>query len=122
MTPFPPFVILVNELNFSIAPIHPLLQSGAFLAPAVKNWQTFKPAETSKISRTLVYKISGEALVTLGNQQLNLQAGHAVDIPRCVVHQVENPGSNEMAFIEIQTGDYFGEDDIERLEDDFERT
>lgn len=45
-----------------------------------------------------------------------------MDIPRCVVHQVENPGSNEMAFIEIQTGDYFGEDDIERLEDDFERT
>ncbi|MCK5422703.1 MAG: mannose-6-phosphate isomerase, partial [Deltaproteobacteria bacterium] len=29
--------------------------------------------------------------------------------------------SNEMAFIEIQTGDYFGEDDIERLEDDFGR-
>ena len=68
------------------------------------------------------YIISGEALVTLDNQQLNLQAGQAVDIPRGAVHRVENPGSNEMAFIEIQTGDYFGEDDIERLEDDFGRT
>ena len=54
-------------------------------------------------------------------QQINLQARQAVDIPRGAVHRVENPGSNEMAFIEIQTGDYFGEDDIERLEDDFGR-
>lgn len=68
------------------------------------------------------YIISGEALVTLDNQQLNLQAGKAVDIPRGAVHRVENPGLDEMAFIEIQTGDYFGEDDIERLEDDFGRT
>jgi len=67
------------------------------------------------------YIISGEALVTLDNQQLKLQAGQAVDIPHGAVHRVENPGSNEMAFIEIQTGDYFGEDDIERLEDDFGR-
>ena len=43
-------------------------------------------------------------------------------ISPCVVHQVENPGSNKMAFIEIQTSDYLGEDDIERLEDDFGRT
>jgi mannose-6-phosphate isomerase len=34
---------------------------------------------------------------------------------------VRNPGTGNMAFIEVQTGDYFGEDDIERLEDDFGR-
>ncbi len=67
------------------------------------------------------YVVSGKALVTLDNQLLNLKAGQAVDIPRGSVHRVENPGSTEMAFIEIQTGDYFGEDDIERLEDDFGR-
>jgi mannose-6-phosphate isomerase len=32
-----------------------------------------------------------------------------------------NPGTDDLAFIEIQTGDYFGEDDIERIEDDFGR-
>jgi mannose-6-phosphate isomerase len=32
-----------------------------------------------------------------------------------------NPGTENMVFIEVQTGDYFGEDDIERLEDDFGR-
>jgi mannose-6-phosphate isomerase len=32
-----------------------------------------------------------------------------------------NPGTDDLTFIEIQTGDYFGEDDIERIEDDFGR-
>jgi mannose-6-phosphate isomerase len=50
-----------------------------------------------------------------------LAAEESIDIPRGAVHRIENPGAEEMAFIEIQTGDYFGEDDIERLEDDFGR-
>jgi mannose-6-phosphate isomerase len=44
-----------------------------------------------------------------------------VDIPRGAKHRVANTAADELAFIEIQTGDYFGEDDIERLEDDFGR-
>jgi mannose-6-phosphate isomerase len=44
-----------------------------------------------------------------------------VDIPRGAVHRVRNPGTENLAFVEVQTGDYFGEDDIERLEDDFGR-
>jgi mannose-6-phosphate isomerase-like protein (cupin superfamily) len=38
-----------------------------------------------------------------------------------VIHRIENKTENNIAFIEIQSGDYFGEDDIERLEDDFGR-
>jgi mannose-6-phosphate isomerase len=34
---------------------------------------------------------------------------------------MSNPGENDLVFIEVQTGDYFGEDDIERREDDYGR-
>jgi mannose-6-phosphate isomerase len=36
-------------------------------------------------------------------------------------HRIFNPGSSDVVFVEVQTGDYFGEDDIERFEDDFGR-
>jgi mannose-6-phosphate isomerase-like protein (cupin superfamily) len=45
-----------------------------------------------------------------------------VDIPAGTMHRMENPGELDLSFIEVQTGDYFGEDDIERFEDDFGRT
>jgi mannose-6-phosphate isomerase len=68
------------------------------------------------------YVLKGEAVVTLDNRQLTLTAGQAVDIPRGSAHRVENGGSADLVFIEVQTGDYFGEDDIIRLADDFGRT
>ena len=67
------------------------------------------------------YVISGEALITLGDKDITVKHGEAVDIPRGAIHRAMNPGTEDMAFIEVQTGDYFGEDDIERLEDDFGR-
>jgi mannose-6-phosphate isomerase len=67
------------------------------------------------------YVIHGEAVVTRNDEQLHLQIGESVDIPRGAIHRVMNPGTGNLAFIEVQTGDYFGEDDIERLEDDFGR-
>lgn len=67
------------------------------------------------------YILSGEAIVTLGDEEIRMEKGRAVDIPVGTIHRVMNPGDEEMAFIEIQTGDYFGEDDIERFEDDFGR-
>ncbi len=68
------------------------------------------------------YVIEGDALVTLNDEELLLKPFEAVDIPRGTIHCVRNPGTENMAFIEVQTGDYFGEDDIERLEDDFGRS
>jgi len=44
-----------------------------------------------------------------------------VDIPLGAIHRVFNPGGDKLVFIEVQMGNYFGEDDIERLEDDFGR-
>ena len=37
------------------------------------------------------------------------------------LHRIGNSGTDELVFIEIQTGTYFGEDDIERVSDDYER-
>ncbi|MFC1552035.1 phosphomannose isomerase type II C-terminal cupin domain [Candidatus Latescibacterota bacterium] len=65
--------------------------------------------------------ISGNAVVTLDNEKISLTSGQSVDIPLGSTHRIENIGTGEMAFIEVQKGDYFGEDDIERLEDDFGR-
>lgn len=59
--------------------------------------------------------------MTRDDEELHLRAGQSVDIRRGTVHRVMNPGTEDMAFVEVQTGDYFGEDDIERLEDDFGR-
>jgi len=65
--------------------------------------------------------LTGTAIVTRNNEQLTLHPGDSVDIPKGAIHRIENPGPNEMYFTEVQQGDYFGEDDIERLEDDFGR-
>jgi mannose-6-phosphate isomerase-like protein (cupin superfamily) len=67
------------------------------------------------------FVVQGQASVTLDDAVLHIAAGQAVDIPRETKHRVANTAGEDLAFIEIQTGDYFGEDDIERLEDDFGR-
>lgn len=65
--------------------------------------------------------VQGQAVFTLEGQEVPLMAGQAVDIPRGAAHRIFNSGRNQLIFIEIQTGEYFGEDDIVRLEDDFGR-
>lgn len=67
--------------------------------------------------------VRGTAKVTLNGDEILVIAGHAIDIPVGTAHRVENPDPSEvLVFIETQTGDYFGEDDIERLDDDFGRS
>ena len=65
--------------------------------------------------------VSGQAVVTRDGEELRLGAGESVDIPMSAAHRIFNPGTEPVTFIEVQRGDYFGEDDIERLEDDFGR-
>jgi glycosyltransferase involved in cell wall biosynthesis len=65
--------------------------------------------------------IYGEGVATLDDREIILKAGDSIDIPQGAAHRMENRGTENMAFIEVQHGDYFGEDDIERLEDDFGR-
>ena len=50
-----------------------------------------------------------------------INAGETVDIEIGELHRIGNAGSEELVFIEVQSGTYFGEDDIERVEDDYSR-
>ena len=65
--------------------------------------------------------VAGQAQVTLDGRVSTLSPGQAIDIPTGTAHRVENVGPGDVVLIEVQHGDYFGEDDIERLEDDFGR-
>lgn len=68
------------------------------------------------------FVLRGTAKVTLNGVEKLVNKGETVDIGCGDAHRVENPDSEKtLVFIEIQTGDYFGEDDIVRLEDDFGR-
>jgi mannose-6-phosphate isomerase len=63
----------------------------------------------------------GPAIVTIDGVSQTLQAGDSVDIAVGSAHRMAAPSTNGVVFIEVQTGTYFGEDDIVRLEDDFGR-
>ncbi len=65
--------------------------------------------------------VHGQAQVTLDGQELLLCAGGHVLIPRGVRHRVGNLGPGTMRLIEVQIGEYLGEDDIVRHEDDYGR-
>jgi mannose-6-phosphate isomerase len=64
----------------------------------------------------------GTAKVTLDGTEILLNPGQYVDIAIGAAHRVENPGAENVIFIEVQRGAYLGEDDIVRLQDDFGRT
>jgi mannose-6-phosphate isomerase-like protein (cupin superfamily) len=65
--------------------------------------------------------VRGTAKVTLNGSEFLVKTGETVIVELGDAHRVENPGDELLVFIETQTGEYFGEDDIIRLEDDFGR-
>lgn len=65
--------------------------------------------------------VQGQALVTLGEEMVKLGKRQMVLIPEKTKHRMENPGQEDLVFIEVQTGTYLGEDDITRFQDDFDR-
>lgn len=65
--------------------------------------------------------VQGTARVTLDDRNHIVSAGEAIDIAIGSAHRVENPGDELLVFIEVQRGNYLGEDDIVRLQDDFGR-
>jgi len=65
--------------------------------------------------------VAGTAKVTLDGREFTIRTGEAIDIPVGAAHRVENSADDDLIFIEVQRGNYLGEDDIVRLEDDFGR-
>jgi mannose-6-phosphate isomerase-like protein (cupin superfamily) len=65
--------------------------------------------------------VRGEAKVTVGTDLVRLAPGGTIDIPLGALHRVESIGKEDLVVIEVQMGEYVGEDDIERIEDDYGR-
>lgn len=65
--------------------------------------------------------VSGTARVTRDDEVLDLQPNEHIHIPLGAKHRIENPGEETLRIIEVQVGDYLGEDDIVRFEDKYGR-
>jgi mannose-6-phosphate isomerase-like protein (cupin superfamily) len=66
--------------------------------------------------------VSGRAKVTRGDEELLLGANESTYIPLGMMHRLENVGTEPLFVIEVQSGTYLGEDDIERFGDDYRRS
>lgn len=67
------------------------------------------------------FVVSGEGIAFVDGKAKSLHAGFSIDIPKKVKHRVQNSSGENLIFIEVQTGEYCGEDDIERFEDKYGR-
>jgi mannose-6-phosphate isomerase len=65
--------------------------------------------------------IEGTACVRIEGGEKNFHAGESLYIPAGAKHQVSNRSDSNLVFVEVQVGTYFGEDDIIRLEDKYNR-
>jgi mannose-1-phosphate guanylyltransferase / mannose-6-phosphate isomerase len=66
--------------------------------------------------------VRGTARVTVNDLIKNVHENESIYIPIGATHRLENPGKIMLELIEVQTGSYFGEDDIIRIEDDYQRS
>lgn len=103
-------------------------------------WEVLLDEPTYKVKRIIVHSgkrlsyqthakrqehwmiVEGTAKVTLNGEDITVPSGNTVDIAVGAAHRIENVSKETLVFIEIQTGSYFGEDDIVRLQDDYGRT
>jgi mannose-1-phosphate guanylyltransferase / mannose-6-phosphate isomerase len=65
--------------------------------------------------------VEGTALIVCGEESRLLHENESAFIPVGCRHRLENPGSTPLHLVEVQVGDYLGEDDIERFADDYGR-
>jgi mannose-1-phosphate guanylyltransferase/mannose-6-phosphate isomerase len=65
--------------------------------------------------------VRGAARVTVNESTTIVHENESIYIPIGAVHRLENPGKIPLQLIEVQTGSYLGEDDIIRIEDDYQR-
>jgi len=65
--------------------------------------------------------VQGTAKVRIDDMQYIKKVGDVIELPKEAKHQIENIGKDDLVFIEVQLGEYFGEDDIVRLEDKYGR-
>lgn len=66
--------------------------------------------------------VSGNGKVTLNDREIPVGPGSIVDVPVGAVHRMTNDGSEKLIFIEVACGEQLSEEDIIRLEDDYNRS
>jgi mannose-6-phosphate isomerase len=65
--------------------------------------------------------VSGTATCTIDDEKHRVEPGESVDVPVGARHRLANEDTEELVVVEVQRGEYTGEDDIVRLEDDYGR-
>jgi len=65
--------------------------------------------------------VTGKGLVTINESEIEVGPGSIVDVPVGTVHRISNTGKDKLVFIEVACGDALSEDDIIRLQDDYDR-
>lgn len=65
--------------------------------------------------------VKGTAKVTIGGEEIMIHENESAFVPKSTPHRLENPGKVQLEIIEVQNGEYVGEDDIKRLEDVYGR-
>ncbi len=124
-------------------PLPPTVISGGVAATELRPWGSFTVLEEGrgyKIKRIEVKPghrlslqmhhhrsehwivVSGTARVVCGEKEVLLSNNQSTYVPQCTTHRLENPGVISLVLIEVQNGEYLGEDDIIRYQDDYART
>jgi mannose-6-phosphate isomerase-like protein (cupin superfamily) len=65
--------------------------------------------------------VSGKGIVTLDSKEIPVERGSVLDVPLGAVHRIANTGTEKLIFIEVACGDHLSEDDIIRIQDDYNR-
>lgn len=77
--------------------------------------------QSHRFRREIWVCISGEGRAEVDDATSILTVGKTIDVPKGARHRLENPSDSSLEIIETQLGDYLGEDDIIRYEDDYGR-
>lgn len=106
--PWGSYVVLIDDKNYKVKKL--------VISPKKRFSLQFhnKRTETWTI-------VKGNLQITIGDKAGIYSYGQTVSVPVGTTHRIENTGDEAAEVIEVQTGTYFGEDDITRLEDDFGR-
>jgi len=81
-----------------------------------------RPSYQYHFKRTETWVIvQGEGTLTLDGDTSVVKKGDTVFVPKEAKHRIQNTGKENLVFVEVQLGEYFGEDDIVRVSDDYAR-
>lgn len=65
--------------------------------------------------------VSGQGLAVINDREIPVKAGSVVDVPLGALHRIGNTGQQKLIFIEVACGDHLSEEDITRIQDDYQR-